>query len=168
MPTAPTPPNAKPATTRRNAKPATARSANNVGQVAAALRVSVGLLVRRMRQIPVEGELTLSETSALARLDRGGPTTPGALAKQEQISPQSMGATLAALEARGLIERAPDPDDGRRAVMSITDAGLALLRSRRNAKVQQLARALSTDFTPDELDQLAAVAPLLERLAQSI
>src|SRR6185437_11674330 len=159
MPAAPTPP---------NTKTATSRSANNVGQVAAALRVSVGLLVRRMRQIPVEGELTLSETSALARLDRGGPTTPGALAKQEQISPQSMGATLAALQARGLIERAPDPDDGRRAVMSITDAGLALLRSRRNAKVQQLSRALSTEFSPDELDQLAAVAPLLERLAQSI
>jgi DNA-binding MarR family transcriptional regulator len=145
--------------------PATAAS---VDQVAAALRVSIGLLVRRMRQIPVEGELTLSETSALARLDRGGPTTPGALAKQEQISPQSVGATLAALEARGLIERAPDPDDGRRAVMSITAAGLDLLRSRRNAKVQQLARALSAEFTAAERDQLAAVAPLLERLAQSI
>jgi DNA-binding MarR family transcriptional regulator len=148
--------------------PATADAAQNVDQVAAALRVSIGLLVRRLRQVPVAGDLTLSETSALARLDRGGPTTPGALARQEQISPQSMGATLAALEARGLIERAPDPDDGRRAVMSITDAGLELLRSRRNAKVQQLARALSADFTPAERDQLAAVAPLLERLAQSI
>jgi DNA-binding MarR family transcriptional regulator len=143
-------------------------AATNVDQLAAALRVSIGLLVRRMRQIPVEGELTLSETSALARLDRGGPTTPGALAKQEQISPQSMGATLAALEARGLIERAVDPDDGRRAVMSITAAGLSLLRSRRNAKVQQLARALSVEFTAAEREQLAAVAPLLERLAQSI
>ena len=142
-------------------------AAYNVDQVAAALRVSIGLLVRRMRQIPVEGELTLSETSALARLDRGGPTTPGALAKQEQISPQSMGATLAALEARGLIERAPDPDDGRRAVMSITDAGLELLRSRRHAKVQQLARALTAEFTPEEVGQLAAITPLLERLAQS-
>jgi DNA-binding MarR family transcriptional regulator len=139
-----------------------------VDQLAAALRVSLGLLVRRLRQIPVEGELTLSETSALARLDRGGPATPGALAKQEQISPQSMGATLAALESRGLIQRAPDPEDGRRVVLSITDAGLALLRSRRNAKVQELARALSADFTPAERDQLAAVAPLLERLAQSI
>jgi DNA-binding MarR family transcriptional regulator len=143
-------------------------AATNVDQLAAALRVSIGLLVRRMRQIPVEGELTLSETSALARLDRGGPTTPGALAKQEQISPQSMGATLGALEARGLIERAVDPDDGRRAVMSITAAGLSLLRSRRNAKVQQLARALSVEFTAAEREQLAAVAPLLERLAQSI
>jgi DNA-binding MarR family transcriptional regulator len=148
--------------------PADAAPAQNVDQIAAALRVSIGLLVRRLRQIPVEGDLTLSETSALARLDRGGPTTPGALAKREQISPQSMGATLAALEGRGLIERAADPDDGRRAVMSITDAGLELLRNRRNAKVQQLARALSADFSPAERDQLAAVAPLLERLAQSI
>jgi DNA-binding MarR family transcriptional regulator len=150
------------------ASPAPAATAQNVDQVAAALRVSIGLLVRRLRQIPVAGELTLSETSALARLDRGGPTTPGALAKQEQISPQSMGATLAALEGRGLIGRAPDPGDGRRAVMSITDAGRELLRSRRTAKVQQLARALSADFTPAERDQLAAVAPLLERLAHSI
>jgi DNA-binding MarR family transcriptional regulator len=148
--------------------PATADTAADTTTVAAALRVSIGLLVRRMRQIPVEGELTLSETSALARLDRGGPTTPGALAKQEQISPQSMGATLGALEDRGLIERAPDPADGRRAVMSITDAGRQLLRSRRTAKVQQLSRALSTEFTPGELDQLAAITPLLERLAQNI
>jgi DNA-binding MarR family transcriptional regulator len=148
--------------------PAAPAEAQNVDQIAAALRVSVGLLVRGLRQVPVEGDLTLSETSALARLDRGGPTTPGALARQEQISPQSMGATLGALEARGLIERAADPDDGRRAVMSITEAGLELLRSRRHAKVQQLARALATEFTPAERDQLAAIAPLLERLAQSI
>jgi DNA-binding MarR family transcriptional regulator len=148
--------------------PATADTTADTTTVAAALRVSIGLLVRRLRQIPVEGELTLSETSALARLDRGGPTTPGALAKQEQISPQSMGATLGALEDRGLIERAPDPADGRRAVMSITDGGRQLLRSRRTAKVQQLSRALSTEFTPGELDQLAAITPLLERLAQNI
>jgi DNA-binding MarR family transcriptional regulator len=140
----------------------------SVDQLAGALRVSVGLLVRRLRQVPVEGDLTLSEISALARLDRGGPTTPGALAKQEQISPQSMGATLAGLESRGLIERAPDPDDGRRAVMSITEGGLALLRSRRDAKASQLARALTAEFDAGELHQLAAITPLLERLAQSI
>jgi DNA-binding MarR family transcriptional regulator len=140
----------------------------SVDQLAGALRVSVGLLVRRLRQVPVEGDLTLSEISALARLDRGGPTTPGALAKQEQISPQSMGATLAGLESRGLIERAADPADGRRAVMSITEGGLALLRSRRDAKAQQLARALTAEFDAGELDQLAAITPLLERLAQSI
>src|SRR6516165_7027835 len=92
-------------------------------EVAAALRVSIGLLRRRLRQVQPEGELTLPETSALARLDRGGPATPGVLAKLEQISPQSVGATLGALEARGRVERCPDPSDGRRAVMSLTEAG---------------------------------------------
>ena len=140
----------------------------DVGQVAAALRVSIGLLLRRLRQVQVEGELTLPESSALTRLDRGGPTTPSELAKLEQISPQSMGATLAALEARGLVGRRPDPRDGRRVVLSVTEAGRAVLLDKRNARAEQLAKALSAGFTPAELRQLMAAAPLLERLAQSI
>jgi DNA-binding MarR family transcriptional regulator len=141
---------------------------SDVGDVAGALRVSIGLLLRRRRQVQADDELTLPESSALARLDRGGPTTPGALAKLEQISPQSMGATLAALEARGLVERRPDPVDGRRAIISATEAGLQTLRNRRNARTQRLAQALSAGFTRPELEQLMAAAPLLERLAQSI
>jgi DNA-binding MarR family transcriptional regulator len=140
----------------------------DVGDVAAAIHVSVGLLLRRMRRAPVEGELTLPESSALTRLDRGGPTTSSALARAEQISPQSMGATLGALEARGLIERRPDPNDGRLGVLSVTAAGVQVLRNRRSARTEQLARALSTGFTQEELSQLMAAAPLLERLAQSI
>jgi DNA-binding MarR family transcriptional regulator len=140
----------------------------DVDHIAAVLRVSIGLLLRRLRQVQPEGELTLPESAALARLDRGGPTTASALARLEQISPQSMGATLGALEARGLIERRPDPEDGRRAMLSVTDAGLQVLHNRRNARTQQLAQALSAEFTPAELEQLMAVAPLLERLAQSI
>src|SRR5215472_10307855 len=81
-------------------------------EVAVMLRVSIGLLVRRLRQAQPAGDLTLPESSALARLDRGGPATPSALARLEQISPQSMGATIAALEARALVERHPDPADG--------------------------------------------------------
>ena len=137
-------------------------------QVAVALRVSVGLLVRRLRQAQVDGELTLPQTSALARLDRGGPATASELAKLEQISPQSMGATLGALESRGLVARAADPQDGRRVILSITDAGLQVLRERRDARVELLAQTLSAGFTPGELSQLMAAAPLLERLAQRL
>jgi DNA-binding MarR family transcriptional regulator len=140
----------------------------DVHDIAAALRVSVGMLLRRLRQVRPDDELSLPESSALARLDRTGPATPGALAKVEQISPQSMGATLAALEARSLIERRPDPADGRRVVLSVTEAGLELLRNKRGARTEQLAQALSAGFTAAELRQLAAAAPLLERLAQSI
>jgi DNA-binding MarR family transcriptional regulator len=136
--------------------------------VARELLVSIGLLVRQVRHVQSAGELTIPETSALARLDRGGPATSSALAKLEQISPQSMGATLAALETRGLVERSPDPVDGRRIVMSLTDAGLQILRQRRSARAERLGRALSAGFTQAEVAQLMATAPLLERLAQSV
>ncbi|HWE62140.1 MAG TPA: MarR family transcriptional regulator [Chloroflexota bacterium] len=140
----------------------------DVNDVAAALYASISLFVRRLRQAQTDGELTMPENSALARLDRGGPSTPSALARLEQITPQSMGATLAGLEARGLVERQSDPEDGRRVVMSLTESGLQVLRSRRNARAEQVARALSTEFTRSELKQLMKAAPLIERLAQRI
>jgi DNA-binding MarR family transcriptional regulator len=140
----------------------------DVAEVAAALRVSIGLLLRRLRQVRPDGELSLPEMSALTRLDRSGPATSSELARLEQISPQSMGATLAALQARGLVARRPDPQDGRRAVLALTAAGQQVLRDKHSARVTQLAQALSGGFTPAELSQLMAAAPLLERLAQCI
>ena len=80
-----------------------------------------------------------------------------------------MGATLAALEARGLVERAADPDDGRRVILSITDAGLRRApRPPQRADRAARASAVVAGSRAAELEQLMAVAPLLERLAQSI
>jgi DNA-binding MarR family transcriptional regulator len=76
-----------------------------------------------------------------------------------------MGATLGALERRGLVERHSDPDDGRRVVVSVTEPGFRALRK---VRTERLAEALSTGFTHSELRQLSAVAPLIERLAQSV
>ena len=137
-------------------------------EVAAALRVAIGLLVRKLRQAHLPGELTIAETSALRRLDRGGPATSSDMAKQDRISPQSMGATLAALEQRGLIERRRDPGDGRRVVLSITAAGRQLANDRRGARSELIAAALRDGFTAAERDQLLAAAPLLERLAERL
>jgi DNA-binding MarR family transcriptional regulator len=137
-------------------------------QLARDLRVSVGLLLRRMRQVPTADELTMPETAVLARLDRGGPLTSAELARAEQISPQSMGVTVGGLVDRGLVTRAADPGDGRRSVLTISDAGLEQLWQRRNARIEALAQALATEFTDRERAELATAAPLLERLAQSI
>ncbi len=139
-----------------------------VVEVAAALRLSVGLLLRRLRQAKAEEELALTEAAALARLDRDGPSTSAALARIEQISPQSMGATLGSLQDRGLVARAPDPQDGRQIVLSVTEAGRQVMHSRRNRRTDQLARALASGFTRSELEVLAAAAPLLERLAEGL
>ena len=135
-------------------------------EVAASLRTSIGFLVRRMKQVQTAGDLTLPESSALARLDRGGPATAAELARQEQISPQSMGATLAALQERGLIERRADPADGRRYVLSVSEAGARELHNRRSARTQMFAEVLSESFSPDELAVLQQASVLLERLAE--
>lgn len=141
----------------------------DVIEVADALRVSVGLLRTRLRQKKAgDGELTLPESSALARLDRGGPATPSELARREQITPQSMGATLGGLEARGLVARRADPQDGRRAVLYLTAAGNDALQDRRSASTQRIASALAAGFTSAELRQLKAATRLLERLATEI
>lgn len=140
----------------------------DINEIAATLRVAIGLLLRKLRQAPMPGELTVAETSALSRLDRSGPATSSELAKQDKISPQSMGATLAVLEQRELVERHRDPGDGRRIVLSITGAGRQMLNDRRGARTELVAAALRDGFTQAELDQLAAAAPLLERLAEKL
>ncbi|MGC1239569.1 MAG: MarR family transcriptional regulator [Acidimicrobiales bacterium] len=140
----------------------------DVYEIAGNVQMAVSLLRRRMRQSPVDGELTLPEHSALLWLDREGPTTSAALARLEQISAQSMGATLSALESRGLLQRRADSVDGRKTILSLTAEGTEKLRNRRNARAEQLARALTTGFTHSELRQLKAAVPLLERLAQRI
>lgn len=143
-------------------------TALDVRDVAGALYVGIGLVRRRLRQMPVPGDLTLPERSALARLDRAGSATPGALARMEQISPQAMGATLAGLEAKGLIRRRADPDDGRRVIYSLTDAGRDAQRDKRSVRTEQVATALADAFTDEELRILEAAAPLIERLGHRI
>jgi DNA-binding MarR family transcriptional regulator len=141
----------------------------NPSGVAAVLLASVSLLVRRVRQVPTGGGLTMPERNALSCLDRSGPTTSSALAREVQITAQAMGTTLSALRARGLVERSPDPDDGRRVVLTVTDAGAQALKDKRNGRAELIAAALTSGaFTPSELEQLTAAAPLLERLAQNI
>lgn len=140
-----------------------------IDEVAGALHASVRLLVQRLRETQaVEGDLSSPETSALARLDRTGPTNAAELARLERIRPQSMGATLAALEARGLVRKRPDPADGRRSILSLSADGRALLERRRSARSGHLSEALESAFTPAEVEQLKAAAPLIERLAQNV
>ncbi|MQY21784.1 MarR family winged helix-turn-helix transcriptional regulator [Nocardia macrotermitis] len=135
---------------------------------AARLRLAVGRITRRLRQGHATGELTLSEASVLARLDRQGPATPGALAELERVRPQAMGTTLAALEDRGLVARRPDAQDGRRVVMSATATGRGILDDRRSESTQRISQVLTAEFTTDERRRLLDAIPLLERLAERL
>jgi DNA-binding MarR family transcriptional regulator len=137
-------------------------------EVANELRIVLGRIVRRLRQGHEAGELSLSELSVLARLERHGSSPAGVLAEQERISPQAMTAILAVLEDRGLAARVADASDGRRVSMSVTTAGKALLAGRRSRNAQRMAQALDEELTPAERQELLAAIPLLERLANRL
>jgi DNA-binding MarR family transcriptional regulator len=140
----------------------------SVEDLSTSLFSAISLLVRRLRQSAEPGELTLPERSALARLDRLGPSTAAELARIEQISPQAMGITLAALEKQGLVGRRRDAVDRRRSVTTVTDAGREVLRLKRSARARVIAEGLAGGFTEEELRTLAAAAPLIGRLAEQI
>ncbi len=147
----------------RTAAPSRAASA----QLATDLTVALSRVVRRLRQAHTPGDLTLSEASVLARLDRETTASPTELALGERIKPQAMASTLAALESQGLVSRSPDPADGRRALIALTPAGRAALGHRRSVKTALMTRALS-EFTADERTQIRQTIALLDRLADRL
>jgi DNA-binding MarR family transcriptional regulator len=129
------------------------------------LRVAISAFKRRVRESSAEGELSIPQVTALSRLDRLGPMTTAGLARREQITPQAMGATMASLEKLGLVARSADAADGRLAILGLTPAGLAAVRSGRDAMVDRIVAVLEESFTAEETEILAAAAPLIERLA---
>ncbi|MFF8367404.1 MarR family winged helix-turn-helix transcriptional regulator [Streptomyces lydicus] len=144
-------------------------SADDSAEVGAALRLSIGRLMRKVRlaKSPV-GDVTLFEASLLARLDRDGPDNPGVLATSEGVRPQAMATTLATLEERGLVSRRRDAADGRRSVVTLTDAGRQVVTDRNSASMRPLVAGLEAEFTPAERRELLAVLPLLDRLTERL
>jgi DNA-binding MarR family transcriptional regulator len=144
--------------------PAVSNPKTDTGRVASDLRVVLGQLTRRLR---AEHRFPLSQGSVLGRLDRGGAFTVSELAVAERVRPQSMAQTVADLEADGLIERRPDPGDRRRALVSLTEQGRAVLALERGRREGWLAGAMSDQLTPEEQAVLADAVELLKRLAES-
>jgi DNA-binding MarR family transcriptional regulator len=126
-----------------------------------------GKLKRRLREQASAGDLTQSQLSVLGHLDRNGPTTVTALARMEGVRSQSMGATVAALEAAGLVKGSPDPNDGRQTILSLTPACAARLRTGRAARTDWLLKTIQTRLTPPEQQQLAMAIKLLNRLVDT-
>ncbi|MFF7193138.1 MarR family winged helix-turn-helix transcriptional regulator [Streptomyces sp. NPDC008079] len=148
--------------------PAGTGSPAEAGRIAVDLRVALSPLVRRLRQVKPDGELTFSQISAMVRLDREGPATATELAAGEGIRPQSMCTIIGVLQERGLVVRDPDPSDGRRIVVSLSQAGLDGLHGARAERARRLARAIDEELTPEEQRLLADAIPLLERITRRV
>jgi DNA-binding MarR family transcriptional regulator len=133
--------------------------------LAGELRIVVGKLIRRLRDQARAGDFTNAQKSVLLRLERDGPATVSMLARAESVRPQSMRMTVSALEAAGAVSGKPDPKDGRQTFISLTPPFQKALKSGRAAVEDWLSRALASQLSPREHEQLAASVKLLSRLA---
>jgi DNA-binding MarR family transcriptional regulator len=135
----------------------------DTARVASELRVVLGQLIRRLR---AEHRFPLSQGAVLGRLDREGPQSVSDLAAAERVRPQSMAQTVSDLEADGLVQRTPDPEDGRRALVSLTGQGDDALHEDRRHRVGWLAQAIDEDLSAEEQAVLRDAVELLRRLAE--
>jgi DNA-binding MarR family transcriptional regulator len=128
------------------------------------LREAVGRVIRRLRAAPGP---PLPQLTVLARLDRHGPASVSDLASAERMRPQSMAQTVRDLEDAELVSRRPDPDDRRRALVELTEAGTHALRTSRARREGWLTETLARDFDEHERELLRAAVALLQRIADA-
>jgi DNA-binding MarR family transcriptional regulator len=132
------------------------------------LALALGLLMRRVRSTaPAEShELSWTQKAVMVRLDGEGPATIAELARAEGVKPQSMGATVAALEEMGIVERKPHPTDGRQMNIALTPKGARVRRDARIAKQTWLAQSIAK-LDATEQKKLPALTALIKRLGES-
>ncbi len=130
--------------------------------VPARLSLVVGRLNRRLALAP--GGLSHGLLMSLATVAKRGSLRLAELAQIEQVSAPSMTRTVAELEARGLVVRGEDPDDGRAIRLEVTPAGLDAILRARAARADVIAEILS-GLDASDLERIEAALPALERAA---
>ena len=122
--------------------------------------------IRRTLLTGKDDEVTASQTAALGRLLRYGEQTVADLARAEGVRPQSMGATVQALEDLGLVERRPDPTDGRRSLVRATETGSRAREEAWGTRTRVLADRLA-GLSDTDRDTVARAIALLVPLTEA-
>ncbi|WP_427891020.1 MarR family winged helix-turn-helix transcriptional regulator [Kribbella sp. GL6] len=136
-------------------------------QAAGEVRVVFGRVKRRLKDLAETDDLTPSQLSMLSRLDKDGPATASQLAAAERIRPQSVAAILTALRNADLIERHPDPSDGRRQVVSLTSKGRHRLQGDRKVRQEWLAQTLQEHCSEAERQTIIKALALLDHAIEA-
>jgi DNA-binding MarR family transcriptional regulator len=132
---------------------------------AAEVAAELERLVALIRWLSPPG-LSLTAAATLATLERSGPHRLTALAVAEGVTQPAMTQLIARLAESGLIERCADPADGRVVDVQITEAGRALVTSRRAARADRLSGLLAA-LSPADQHALAAALPAMNALARA-
>ena len=143
-------------------------SHSDAAQCAVHLRRAVSQLARRLRPNLRHAGLSAAKLSVVGQLYRAGPMTPTALAAYEGIKIQSLTRLLAELEADGWLVRTTDACDGRKSLMSLTQAGTRRLIDAVQEGDASLTRIIATTLSEDERALLRQACSLLERIGDTV
>ena len=82
------------------------------------------------------------------------------------MRPQSMGTLILALEAAGHVIGSPDPKDGRRTILSLSDSCREWISQGRTARQDWLCRTIEARLSSERQDDLAAAIDVLKLLVE--
>lgn len=124
-----------------------------------------GFLDELFERLAAEGfdDLRPAHSPVFQHLERGG-TRIGVLAERAQMTNQSMGYLVDALEKRGYVERHPDPADRRAALVVITDRGRDEIAAARRL-IADIESEWSDKIGPE---RMAGLREALEALRASV
>jgi DNA-binding MarR family transcriptional regulator len=146
------------AATKRNAKPA---------KPAYVLDEQVGFILRQVSQRhavifarDIGIDMTPTQWAALAKLQETGPCSQNQLGRLTAMDVATIKGVIDRLTARGLTETSPDPEDGRRLLVSLTRAGAQLVE-----KAAPNALAISKEtLAPLDAKERETLVALLNKL----
>ncbi|MEV0295867.1 MarR family transcriptional regulator [Nocardia sp. NPDC050710] len=136
---------------------------SDVRALAGELSLAVVRLTRHLRGRRADSQISLTQLSALATLNREGAMTPGALAAKERVQPPSMTRVIASLTDLDLVERNPHPTDGRQIIVSLSPAGRALIADETSAREAWMTEQLST-LSADQLVVLTRAVGIMKQI----
>jgi DNA-binding MarR family transcriptional regulator len=128
-------------------------------------RGAIGLL-RRVKAADQETGVSPPRLSALSVLVFAGPQSLASLARAEGVKPPTMSKLVVELEASGLVEKSPDPKDGRGLVIAATSKGRKIMLQGRDRRLTLLKQRLAK-LSRTDISRLEAAAPLLLDLARA-
>ena len=140
---------------------------DDVGRTAIELALAISRLRSRLREEAgmFRTGLSISQFALIGRLIADGPQTAASLASAEHVSQQAVAQSLTLLKAEGFVAAEPDPNDGRKTVLSATPAARELYLSMRASRELWLIRAIEGTLSDEERLVLVEATALLERLA---
>ncbi len=125
-----------------------------------ALEQMPGHLVRRAQQLHSglwaevgPPGLTSPQYAVLAELGRSSGVSQVELGERTGIDRSTLAEMAGRMEEHGLVDRVPDPADGRRKLLSISEAGSRVLREA-TGPVRRVNHELTSNLTPSERHQL--------------